>query len=76
MNQQFKNLIVGLIKENLIIKIILIVLIFIAILIQYFIIQIKKQIGAIESGKLNTTVKTLKKISDSLDIQVKDIFSF
>ena len=34
------------------------------------------QIGAIESGKLNTTVKTLKKISDSLDIQVKDIFSF
>lgn len=34
------------------------------------------QIGAIESGKLNTTVKTLKKISDSLNIQVKDIFSF
>lgn len=34
------------------------------------------QIGAIESGKLNTTVKTLKKISDSLEIQVKDIFSF
>ena len=34
------------------------------------------QIGAIESGKINTTVRTLKKISDSLDTPIKDIFTF
>jgi transcriptional regulator with XRE-family HTH domain len=34
------------------------------------------QIGAIESGKINTTVKTLIKISESLDLNVKDLFTF
>lgn len=34
------------------------------------------QIGAIESGKLNTTVKTLKKISDSLNVKTKELFTF
>jgi transcriptional regulator with XRE-family HTH domain len=34
------------------------------------------QIGAIESGKINTTVRTLIKLSDSLNIQLKDLFSF
>ncbi len=34
------------------------------------------QIGAIESGKINTTVRTLIKISESLDLNVKDLFTF
>lgn len=34
------------------------------------------QIGAIESGKQNTTVKTLIKITESLDVKVKDVISF
>ena len=34
------------------------------------------QIGAIENGKLNTTIKTLVKITSSLGIKVKDIIAF
>jgi transcriptional regulator with XRE-family HTH domain len=34
------------------------------------------QIGAIESGKINTTVKTLIKLSISLNVKVKDFFTF
>ncbi|MFN5442690.1 MAG: helix-turn-helix domain-containing protein [Crocinitomicaceae bacterium] len=34
------------------------------------------QIGAIENGKLNTTIKTLVKITSSLGIKVKDIINF
>lgn len=34
------------------------------------------QIGAIENGKLNTTIKTLVKITTSLGIKVKDIINF
>ena len=34
------------------------------------------QIGAIENGKLNTTIKTLFKITSSLGIKVKDIINF
>lgn len=34
------------------------------------------QIGAIESGKINTTVKTLIKLSVSLNVKVKDFFTF
>ncbi len=34
------------------------------------------QISAIELGKLNTTIKTLTKISTALDLKVKDIITF
>jgi len=32
------------------------------------------QIGAIERGVANPTAKTLKRISDSLEISIKDLF--
>lgn len=34
------------------------------------------QIGGIECGKVNTTVRSLKQIADSLNVQVKDLFTF
>ncbi len=34
------------------------------------------QIGAIESGKINTTDKTLIKITESLEVKVNSIISF
>ena len=34
------------------------------------------QIGAIENGKINTTIKSLVKITSSLGVKVKDVISF
>jgi transcriptional regulator with XRE-family HTH domain len=34
------------------------------------------QIGRIERGEINTTISTIKAISKSLDISVKDLFNF
>jgi transcriptional regulator with XRE-family HTH domain len=34
------------------------------------------QIGAIETGKVNTTIKTLIKLSESLDVKVNDLINF
>ncbi len=34
------------------------------------------QIGAIENGKLNTTLKTLIKITSTLDVKLKDLIEF
>ena len=34
------------------------------------------QIGAIENGKLNTTIKTLIKITSTLEVKLKDIIEF
>lgn len=36
----------------------------------------KVQIGRIERAEINTTVKTLLKISKALNIHVKDLFDF
>lgn len=34
------------------------------------------QIGAIENGKINTTIKSLVKITSSLGVKVQDVISF
>jgi DNA-binding Xre family transcriptional regulator len=34
------------------------------------------QIGAIENGKLNTTIKTLIKITSTLEVKLKDILEY
>jgi len=36
----------------------------------------KSQIARIERAKINTTVKTLVKIANALDIEPKDLFNF
>jgi transcriptional regulator with XRE-family HTH domain len=34
------------------------------------------QVSAIELGKLNTTINTIKKIADALDVKVNDLVTF
>lgn len=34
------------------------------------------QISRIELGQINTSINTIKKIADSLDIEIKELFDF
>lgn len=36
----------------------------------------KPNLIAIEKGRINVTVKTLKKIADALDIEIREFFEF